>query len=433
MGKRLTIEYARQCFLDEGCELLETEYKNNHTKMRYRCSCGNESYICFANFRQGQRCRKCCGSEKITFEFAKQFFKDNDCELLETEYKNSKTKMRYKCSCGDISYINFNNFRQGKRCKKCGIEKRVKKQKHTFKSVEQLFEDEGCILLETEYINVKTKMRYICNCGDISYTTFSCFSDGNRCKKCGYKKAGEKNRFTLEYARQCFEKSGCELLETEYINAHTKMRYICNCGDESKITFANFRQGQRCRKCGIKKIGENQKPTIEYARQCFLDEGCELLETKYIDSHTKMRYRCSCGSISYIGFNSFQRGQRCKKCAIKRNSGKNHWAHNPNLKDKDRIDRRNIHGYNDWVKGVYKRDNYTCQKCEKRKSGEHKHIQIHAHHIDGYAENGDIRTNINNGITFCSDCHYEFHRIYGKKNVTRLQLNEFLQMDLSKK
>ena len=36
------------------------------------------------------------------------------------------------------------------------------------------------------------------------------------------------------------------------------MRYICNCGRESKISLLHFKNGKRCKKCGIEKnTGKN--------------------------------------------------------------------------------------------------------------------------------------------------------------------------------
>lgn len=47
-----------------------------------------------------------------------------------------------------------------------------------------------------------------------------------------------KSRFlTFNYVKEYFIKEECELLETEYINAKTKMKYICKCGNESSIVW----------------------------------------------------------------------------------------------------------------------------------------------------------------------------------------------------
>jgi len=65
-------------------------------------------------------------------------------------------------------------------------------------------------------------------------------------------------KYTFEYVRKYFEERGCELLEIEYKNANTPMKYKCFCGNISKISFANFKRGQRCKKCWVKNhSGEN--------------------------------------------------------------------------------------------------------------------------------------------------------------------------------
>lgn len=74
-----------------------------------------------------------------------------------------------------------------------------------------------------------------------------------------------------------------------------------------------------------------------------------------------------------------------------------------------------------WKKAVFERDNFTCQECKSQKSG-----NFNAHHIKNFAEYPELRTSIENGITFCKKCHKKFHDKYGYKNNNREQLEEFL-------
>ena len=127
MAEKLSYEVVYKTFNDEGCELLETEYINNHTKMKYICECGNESEITYNKFQQNRRCSKCGGNEKHNFEDVYKLFNDEGCELLETEYINSWTKMKYLCSCGNESKIKFNNFKKGSKCLQCSG-----KEKHSY-------------------------------------------------------------------------------------------------------------------------------------------------------------------------------------------------------------------------------------------------------------------------------------------------------------
>lgn len=48
------------------------------------------------------------------------------------------------------------------------------------------------------------------------------------------------NKLTYDYIKSQFEKHKCKLLETEYINSRTKMKYICKCGNESSIVWGHF-------------------------------------------------------------------------------------------------------------------------------------------------------------------------------------------------
>jgi hypothetical protein len=239
MTKKFTFEFVQKYFKEHGYELLETAYINANTKMKYICNCKNESLITFHKFKQGQRCRKCSGKEKLTFEFVQNFFKKQNCELLETEYINSLTKMKYVCNCGNQSSITFGNFQTGYRCKKCaGLETL------TYDFVQKYFKNQQCELLENKYVNNKTKMKYKCVCGNESTTTFNVFQNGHRCRSCG---ANEK--LTYEFVKQFFTEQNCKLLETEYINIDTTMKYICTCGNKSKISFDSFKSGSRCSKC----------------------------------------------------------------------------------------------------------------------------------------------------------------------------------------
>jgi hypothetical protein len=65
---------------------------------------------------------------------------------------------------------------------------------------------------------------------------------------------------------------------------------------------------------------------------------------------------------------------------------------------KNRLIRLSV-GYKQWRESVFKRDNHTCQYCNKHGG------DMNAHHIKKFNNNKDLRFNINNGITLCKDCH----------------------------
>ena len=188
-------------------------------------------------------------------------------------------------------------------------------RKLTYEFVKNYFEGKGCRLLEKEYIDANTRMGYICECGEESEIRFSAFQNGQRCKKCGIEKRLKKTRFTHEYVKNYFEEKDCHLLEKNYIDANTRMEYECDCGNTSEITFGNFQQGCRCKKCGIKKRSNKRRYTYEYVKNYFEERDCHLLEEKYKNNRTKMEYECECGEKSEITFHKFKQGQRCMNCS----------------------------------------------------------------------------------------------------------------------
>lgn len=187
-GIKHTIDYVRKCFEERGYNLLETEYKNNSQKLNYICNNGHNSSIDFNHFNLGRGCAKCIGRDLYKLEDVIKYFEKHDCKLLTTEYINMSQKLEYICSCGEKNKITFTKFRRYKKgCIKCyGI-----KMRHKIEDVKKLFTDNGCTLLETEYHNNDTNMRYICNCGNESKITYINFHRGQRCFKCGQEKKEE--------------------------------------------------------------------------------------------------------------------------------------------------------------------------------------------------------------------------------------------------
>lgn len=53
---------------------------------------------------------------------------------------------------------------------------------------------------------------------------------------------------------------------------------------------------------------------------------------------------------------------------------------------------------------TFKRDNYTCQICDKRGGN------LNAHHIIPYAIDESLALDIDNLITLCKSCHIDIHR-----------------------
>lgn len=196
--------------------------------------------------------------------------------------------------------------------------------RYNYIDVKNIFTEQGCELLEEEYLNNSHKMKYRCVCGNISEISLSHFRRGQRCSICRYAKTANALKLDFGYIEKIFEEQGCELLEHVYKNARTKMRYRCVCGRVSSICFDSFKNGNRCRKCGNAKSSKVQKLSQEEVAAVFNIHNCVLLD-QYVSSLKPVKFVCSCGNESTILLSNFQKRKQCSQCGLKSRSGKNHY------------------------------------------------------------------------------------------------------------
>lgn len=299
-----------------------------------------------------------------------------------------------------------------------------KKQLDYFMKVKKKLEDTNCILLEKSYKKAKELWHYQCACGEECYRKPSDFMKDKliTCKKCGIKRTKEHQTLKLEDVEKYFNDEE-EFLIKSYIKKYGKSNrtfceFKCKEGHLNKMPFYSYKSGNRCKECSLKEASLRYKMTIEQVRNIFKEQNCELISKEYIDWNTPLEYKCSCGNISKSNVGSIKKGI---KCGCQRHKGKDAWNWNPNLTEEDRLRMRSYPEYIQWIKDVYVRDDYTCQCCFARG------VRLASHHIYGYSEYRDLRTNIKNGITLCEKCHKEFHSFYGVKGFDESDLNEYIK------
>lgn len=74
--------------------------------------------------------------------------------------------------------------------------------------------------------------------------------------------------------------------------------------------------------------------------------------------------------------------------------------------------------YREWRLAVFKRDNFTCQKCGKRTR------DLEAHHIKESCNHPELIYDVNNGITLCHACHKETDNYGWKARWSKAELIE---------
>lgn len=138
-----------------------------------------------------------------------------------------------------------------------------------------------------------------------------------------------KKKYTIDELRDIFIASGCELLQDYYETVIVPVKYRCNCGNVSKISISSFKNGNRCKQCGYKKINKKKKLSLEVVRTKFEEAGYEMTTDEYIDNKTPIPCICDKGHQMLISYSNFRKGSRCKKCFSIKNSGIGNHRYNP--------------------------------------------------------------------------------------------------------
>ena len=91
---------------------------------------------------------------------------------------------------------------------------------------------------------------------------------------------------------------------------------------------------------------------------------------------------------------------------------------------RDRTIETSRYPYVQWRTSVFKRDNYTCQRC-----GSHGK-KLNAHHIKSWSDHPELRYDIENGVTVCKNCHGKIHGLTFKP---RSKICEYCEQKFSPK
>lgn len=185
-----------------------------------------------------------------------------------------------------------------------------------------------------------------------------------------------------------------------------KPKRILSEDHKQKISLAHFgkKKGpmseETKKKIGLGNLGKKRGPMSEEHK-----EKIRLAKVGKKQSPETIRKR-------FLWQKGYKHSQQTKDKIGRSNKGEN------NKTDESKIWRKRVI-YKHWRKAVFTRDNWTCQKCFEKG-------YMHPHHIRNFAEAIELRFDINNGITLCVPCHRKFHKEYGAKNNSLIQIKSFI-------
>lgn len=176
------------------------------------------------------------------------------------------------------------------------------------------------------------------------------------------------------------------------------------------------------KKIKIKKTKVSKRESEETIKKFVEEKNCTYIQSYTKNGKLRIKYICHCGHNHDMQMCNFKSGNKCKECKRKKLQGKNNHNFNASLTEEDRLELgRYEEGYKSWRRAVYRKYNYKCDNCDISGNGEN----LTAHHLNGYSQNLELRTCIENGVCLCIECHKKFHSIFGYGKNTKDQYIEF--------
>ena len=200
------------------------------------------------------------------------------CQYCGKEYQVSQSQYNRSKFCSDKCFRNNKNTQVVYMCDYCGKEFLIQKSK-----VDK---------------RLSGKSKYLC---------------------CSTECAKEIQKPKWEDIEQLFEERGYILLSKQYINAKTKLEYICPNHQEfgvQYITYNNLKQGYGCKYCGTERMADSRRLSFDEAKAIFEQHDMILLEQDYKNTHIPLKYICKHHEefgIQYMSLSNAYK-QHCPHC-----------------------------------------------------------------------------------------------------------------------
>ena len=176
-------------------------------------------------------------------------------------------------------------------------------------------------------------------------------------------------------------------------NSYSKGNHCRLCA----VAITNWVESLLCKSCAAKGIKKKETLKLK-CEQCL-----NTFET--YPSRTNQKY-CSTGCRNTSNIGKKMSVAWCKRQSEQRSGERSHfWKGGITPENKLA---RSTSKYKEWREAVFRRDDFTCQHCEKRG------CELHADHIKPFAIFKDIRFSLDNGRTLCVPCHKKTDSYAGK-------------------
>ena len=283
-----------------GGTLTSKSYLGMNIHLTWRCEIGHEWKAIPSSIISGSWCPICAGKIIISIEELRKVAKQKGGKCLSRKYINANSKLRWQCAEGHkweaIPYAVRN---LGTWCPYC-----VGKHK-TIDDAHRIALKNNGACLSNNYVNIKSKLSWRCAKGHNWSASLGSIIGGTWCPVC----AGTK-KLTIEDMHSLASKYEGECLSASYTNSNSHLHWRCSKGHDWNARPSNISKGHWCPYCA-----QNKKLTIKDMQLLAKSFGGICLSSKYVNMHSKLRWRCEKDHEWEAEPNALRGGHWCPMCA----------------------------------------------------------------------------------------------------------------------
>ena len=311
---RGSIEEMQLIAEERGGECLSKQYVTAHVKLKWKCGEGHEWKASSYSIKRGSWCPQCSDKRsericRIIFQkiFKKKFpsvwpnwLRNSDGNIMELDgyCKSLNLAFEYQGEQHfslDTYYIK-DNAKLDRRKKLDKQKKRICTKKGITLIDIMPFKHNHDIIKIIEYLQkqfVKNGIDYPSNIKNIKLTSREIYVSDK-----------------LDEFVQLANKRGGKCLSNKYVSATDNLLWQCELGHEWEANAANIKSGTWCPVCS-----GNKRLTIEDMHLIAKERGGKCLSKKYVNSSTKLKWKCSEGHMWEAMPSDIKFGKWCPDCA----------------------------------------------------------------------------------------------------------------------
>ena len=293
-----------------GGRCISPRYVNSVAPLLWECASGHRWSAVPSSIRKGTWCPDCVGVRRLTLEQMSEIAKSRGGTCLSNRYRNTATKLEWRCSTGHEWSATPLQVKKGHWCPFC-----ARVAPLNLPVLQQIAALKGGCCLSLIYVNSSHPVRWKCAVGHEWLARAHSIRDGYWCPVCAH-----NQRLRLEEMRQIAKERGGRCLSTSYKNASTPLLWVCRHGHQWKACAANVKSGPRrkgswCRECYNGRRRFHERLSITAMRDLAVARGGMCLSPEYLGSKFKLTWKCGLGHHFQAAPSYIVQGTWCPVCA----------------------------------------------------------------------------------------------------------------------